>query len=135
MSDRPNDPWIYSSETGYLTEDGKIRIYGFPQQPDAKMSNARCASRQPIKLTLQPGQYKWCSCGYSTKQPMCDHAHCLPTFNTTRPPYAFEVLEETEVFLCRCKHTGNPPFCDGTHQRLNKSGELEEKVEPAAEID
>lgn len=125
MSQKPDDPWVYSDEEGYLTMDGKVRVYGFRTTPRQKLSNARCAGRQPIMLTLKPGEYHWCSCGYSTKQPMCDHAHCLPTYNTTRTGYRFEVLEECEVKLCRCKHTGNPPFCDGTHNKVAPDGTLD----------
>jgi CDGSH-type Zn-finger protein len=31
-------------------------------------------------------------------------------------PKAFQVEEEKTYFLCNCKQTSNPPFCDGTHR-------------------
>jgi len=30
----------------------------------------------------------------------------------------FEATESKTVYLCGCKHTANPVFCDGTHGRL-----------------
>ncbi len=27
--------------------------------------------------------------------------------------------EDEEAYLCACKHTGNAPYCDGTHQQFN----------------
>ncbi|HTB35019.1 MAG TPA: CDGSH iron-sulfur domain-containing protein [bacterium] len=26
--------------------------------------------------------------------------------------------EKKTVYLCQCKHSKNPPFCDGTHKTL-----------------
>lgn len=126
MDEKNPSPWEYSSDEGYLTHDGKIRVFGFATPPAMRLTNARCAARQPIVMTLEPGRYAWCSCGYSTKQPFCDHAHCLPTYNTTRTAYFFEVLETCEVTLCRCKHTANPPFCDNTHTKVAPDGTIEE---------
>lgn len=33
-------------------------------------------------------------------------------------PVQFTLDQPKRVALCQCKHTGKPPFCDGTHQRL-----------------
>ena len=27
----------------------------------------------------------------------------------------FTLTEDKKVWLCDCKRTGNPPYCDGTH--------------------
>ena len=32
---------------------------------------------------------------------------------------AFDLSEQTTVFLCRCGHSRTKPFCDGTHETLH----------------
>jgi CDGSH-type Zn-finger protein len=29
-----------------------------------------------------------------------------------------EIAEKKKVAWCMCKHTANPPFCDGSHAKL-----------------
>lgn len=78
------------------------------------MSEPFCPQKTPIKLDLEAGQYYWCSCGKSAKQPFCDGAHKGGDFS----PLAFKLEEKKTVWLCACKRTGKPPFCDGTHKAL-----------------
>ena len=33
-------------------------------------------------------------------------------------PVILEAEESKAVFFCGCKHTGNQPYCDGTHNSL-----------------
>ncbi|MBI1269090.1 CDGSH iron-sulfur domain-containing protein [bacterium] len=75
--------------------------------------------RKPCIMTLAPGNYAWCSCGRSKKQPMCDGSHAGTEFT----PHRFTVETETKMALCNCKHTHNPPRCDGTHSSLPPSEE------------
>lgn len=75
------------------------------------------ASRKPYLCTLKGGRtIAWCRCGQSKRQPYCDGRSHKDT--------GFEPLlytagqDDEEVLLCGCKHTGTPPFCDGTHSNL-----------------
>lgn len=36
----------------------------------------------------------------------------------------------TNVALCRCGHSENKPFCDGTHRKLNFSSPIEARDLP-----
>lgn len=78
------------------------------------MSEPVCAQNFPIKLDLEPGQYWWCSCGRSRKQPFCDGTHKGSEFS----PLQFKLEEKKTVWLCACKQTKNAPFCDGAHKQL-----------------
>ena len=73
----------------------------------------------PVSPTLRPIElrnvkldhsYKWCSCGMSARQPLCDGSHNHTAFK----PLEFQIVEEKErVFLCGCKLSKQKPFCDG----------------------
>jgi CDGSH iron-sulfur domain-containing protein 3 len=70
--------------------------------------------KKPMVMTLEAGNYHWCSCGLSANQPFCDGGHKSTAFT----PVAFELAETKQVALCLCKHSGNAPFCDGAHVKL-----------------
>lgn len=72
------------------------------------------AQKEPYALELEAGEYWWCACGRSQKQPFCDGSHKGTSFT----PQKFTLEEKTKVWLCGCKHTGTPPYCDGTHKTL-----------------
>jgi len=78
------------------------------------MAEPLSPQKTPIKLDLEAGQYWWCSCGRSQKQPFCDGAHKGTEFT----PKAFKLEEKKTVWLCACKKTQNAPFCDGAHKAL-----------------
>lgn len=69
------------------------------------------AAKRPAAVLLEPGQYFWCACGRSQKQPFCDGSHKV----TDIKPMPFEVTEKKEYHLCQCKQSKKKPFCDGTH--------------------
>ena len=67
----------------------------------------------PYVVNLEPGTYKWCSCGRSKTQPFCDESHQGTSFS----PVTFTTAERKMLMLCGCKHTKNPPYCDGSDNR------------------
>lgn len=78
------------------------------------MESPACPQKAPIKLDLEAGNYWWCTCGRSAKQPFCDGAHKGSSFS----PQQFKLDDKKTVWLCACKATKNAPFCDGTHKSL-----------------
>ncbi len=70
--------------------------------------------KSPYAVELAPGDYWWCACGLSKRQPFCDGSHK----GTGIEPVRFSVSEAQKVWLCGCKHSASKPFCDGSHSRL-----------------
>lgn len=70
----------------------------------------------PFVLDMQPGDYHWCACGESEKQPFCDGSHARK--NTGKRPLAVKIDSPKKVAWCGCKASANAPFCDGTHSRI-----------------
>ena len=70
--------------------------------------------KSPYAVELAPGDYWWCACGLSKRQPFCDGSHK----RTGIEPVRFSVSEAQKVWLCGCKHSASKPFCDGSHSRL-----------------
>ena len=78
------------------------------------MSQPNIPQKSPIVQKTEPGDYWWCACGRSAKQPFCDSSHKV----TDITPLRFEITEKKKYALCGCKRTGKPPFCDATHTKL-----------------
>uniref|UniRef100_A0A8C7ZYI7 CDGSH iron-sulfur domain-containing protein 3, mitochondrial n=1 Tax=Oryzias sinensis TaxID=183150 RepID=A0A8C7ZYI7_9TELE len=68
-------------------------------------------SRKPFKVELSGGKhYSWCSCGLSRKQVR----HLVSSAGSN--PQFYATQEGSAIWLCGCKPTNKPPFCDGTHK-------------------
>lgn len=78
------------------------------------MEKPTIAQKAPFVIDNEPGNYAWCACGKSSKQPFCDGTHRGSIFT----PVKISVEKKGKNAWCGCKHTGNPPFCDGTHAKL-----------------
>lgn len=78
------------------------------------MTEPIIAQKAPFALELETGDYYWCACGKSAKQPFCDGSHKGSEFS----PVKFTISEKKKYYVCGCKHTNNAPFCDGTHKNL-----------------
>ena len=80
------------------------------------MKKAKIAGKSPLAIDLESDKnYAWCSCGLSSKQPLCDGSHKGTDFK----PMVFKAEENKTVYLCVCKQTGNPGYCDGSHNQLS----------------
>ena len=78
------------------------------------MSEPACPQKGAYHVDLEPGDYFWCSCGQSKKQPFCDGSHSGTDFT----PEKLTVTEKGTFSLCGCKRTGRKPNCDGSHNKL-----------------
>ena len=78
------------------------------------MTEPVCAQKAPYVLELAPGDYFWCACGLSKKQPFCDGSHKGSGFT----PLEYQATQSTTVYFCGCKRTAKQPMCDGTHSKI-----------------
>lgn len=78
------------------------------------MGHPNIASRKPVVMTFEPGDYLWCACGLSKTQPLCDGSHAGSEFS----PIPFTVKTKKQFLMCNCKFAAAKPFCDGTHNYL-----------------
>lgn len=72
------------------------------------------AKKGPFVLEMKPGDYYWCACGRSAKQPFCDGSHK----GTGLSPVKHSVAAAGKVAWCGCKKSKTAPLCDGTHKNL-----------------
>ncbi len=78
------------------------------------MAEKEVPQKQPYVMEVKPGNYAWCACGKSSKQPFCDGSHKGTDFR----PVMTKIEETKQIAWCGCKHTGNEPFCDGSHTKI-----------------
>ena len=71
--------------------------------------------KTPFVMDMPAGEYWWCACGASAKQPFCDGSH--KTDPSGKRPLRAVIDTPKKVAWCACKATQKPPFCDGTHAK------------------
>ena len=84
------------------------------QENDSTEQKPVIADKKPAVMKMEAGEYWWCSCGQSSKQPFCDGSHQGTSFQ----PQKVFLEEDKNVAFCQCKHSANGAFCDGAHARL-----------------
>ncbi len=73
------------------------------------------AGKAPIKVTVEAGKdYYWCSCGKSSKQPLCDGSHK----GSGMAPMKYTAEKDGDAWFCACKQSAKSPMCDGSHKKL-----------------
>lgn len=78
------------------------------------MAEPLTPQKSPYAVELAPGDYWWCACGRSSRQPFCDGSHK----GSGIEPVKFSATEAQRVWLCGCKRSTGQPFCDGSHSSL-----------------
>ena len=78
------------------------------------MAEPLIPQKGPYAVELAPGDYWWCACGRSKKQPFCDGSHKGTGFT----PVEWKADKAEQAWFCACKRTGNRPMCDGSHKKL-----------------
>ena len=77
------------------------------------MSEPVRPQKQPYMVKLARGDYYWCACGRSARQPYCDGSHRGTLFSPVKVTQA----EAGQAALCGCRRSANKPFCDGSHSK------------------
>ena len=80
------------------------------------MKDPKIAQKAPYVLDTKAGNYSWCTCGLSSKQPFCDGAHReeAPLYRSVK----YRATESKEMYFCGCKYSAKMPLCDGSHNNL-----------------
>ncbi len=76
--------------------------------------------KQPWVVELGPGNYYWCACGRSRRQPYCDGSH-----RGACAPLKLEQTEAGQLRLCGCKQSATKPYCDCVEEAKPTAGPRE----------
>ncbi len=73
------------------------------------MNNFKVSTEKPIKFSVKKGErYSFCTCGHSSKMPLCDGAHKekAPNFRSLK----FEADKDQDVWLSECLDQSDKRF-------------------------
>lgn len=72
------------------------------------------------KTMVEAGRdYRWCGCGLSATQPLCDASRDCCEEKSVR----YTAKENRPVSFCACYETQDPPFCDNAHKKHKRDYE------------
>ena len=74
--------------------------------------------KSPAVLELEPGDYWWCTCGKSSKQPFCDGSHKGTSFT----PEKFKLPRKRTTPFAAVNSPAMVPSATGHMQNFNKLG-------------
>ena len=87
----------------------------YTQNSKGEIMDPIMPQKDSYSLEVQKGKsYRWCACGRSKEQPLCDNSHS----NTGIKPIRFTAEESETIYLCGCKRSSDKPFCDMTHEKI-----------------
>jgi CDGSH-type Zn-finger protein len=69
----------------------------------------------PFMTTLEEGNYYWCTCGKSAKEPFCRGSHK----GGGNEPLVFKVAATRKAAVRTCLRTKTAPYCDGAHAHVD----------------
>ncbi|MEM6317077.1 MAG: sterol desaturase family protein [Bacteroidota bacterium] len=105
----PEDPWYAHLYYPIIKskKEGSELAAGYQKQS--------YVTNEPVKMTLEPGKYLYCTCGLSSDNPFCNGAH----HGTKNKPVFFEIKKKRRASICTCKLTKTPPYCDMSHEQMD----------------
>jgi CDGSH-type Zn-finger protein len=78
---------------------------------------AAISKNEPFPVKVEEGKsYFWCSCGQSTKQPLCDGSHKGTSFL----PLKYVATENKDIYFCGCKQTKKTTILRWISQQIIK---------------
>jgi CDGSH-type Zn-finger protein len=80
------------------------------------MDEPKVGGTSPVVGEFKAGDYWWCSCGLSNKQPFCDGSHSGTGFS----PRKITLEADCKFAWCTCKKSQKGHQCDGAHKCLPK---------------
>ncbi len=70
-------------------------------------------NKTPYIIDCDPGKVAICTCGQSSKMPICDGSHK----GSEDRPVIVEVDKPRKLAICSCQQSNNLPYCDGSHSK------------------
>ncbi|WP_299456382.1 sterol desaturase family protein [uncultured Microscilla sp.] len=110
IENNPNEGWLPNYFYPFITSQKEN------SELNKNFVKQSYITAKPLNITLDPGQYLYCTCGLSSQQPFCNSSHN----GTKHKPMFFTTKKTQKVSLCQCKLTQTPPYCDGAHKKLKE---------------